>query len=266
MKKISFIGAGRMASAIVKGILDKNLCLPRDISCCAGNDDTGKILAKKTGIQFYDNANNLPLETELLILACKPQQLDNIDPAIIRLAQGKTILSIVAGKQVATLKEIFKGARLVIRSMPNTPGSIGEGFTGYSPSQKLGPEDKSVIEGILGSLGDVLEMPEPWIDLVTAISGSGPAYFFEFTAALAEAGKQLGFPDEIADRLARRTFIGAAKLLEQSEEDPVALRIAVTSPGGTTQAALETFEAANLRKLVAKAATAAHTRSLELSK
>ena len=266
MNKISFIGAGRMASAIVKGILEKNLCQPDDISCCAGNDDTGKVLAEKTGIQFYINAENLPAETELIILACKPQQLDKIDPAILELAKGKAILSIVAGKEVATLEEMFIGARLVIRCMPNTPGSIGEGFTGYSPSQELGPADKAAIEGILGSLGEVLEMPEPWIDLVTAISGSGPAYFFEFTAALAEAGKHLGFPDDVADRLARSTFIGAAKLLEQSGEDPVALRIAVTSPGGTTQAALETFEAANLRELVAKAATAAHTRSLELSK
>ena len=266
MRKISFIGSGRMATAIVQGILDKGLYQPGDLACCAGNDDTGRILSQKTGIQFCVKAADLPVDTDLVILACKPQQLDKIDPAIPGLARGKAVLSIIAGKQVATLEETFPGTRIVIRCMPNTPGSIGEGFTGYTPSQKLGPGDKAAIEGILGSLGEVLEVPEPWIDLVTAISGSGPAYFFEFTAALAEAGKQLGFPDDLAERLAQRTFIGAAKLLEQSGEDPVSLRIAVTSPGGTTQAALDTFEAANLRELVAKAAAAAHQRSIELSK
>ena len=265
MKKISFIGAGRMATAIVKGILDRQLCKPGDIACCAGADDTGRILAKKTGIHFHANAADLPDDTDLVILACKPQQLDKIDLAVIGLTAGKAVLSIIAGKQISTLQEKFPGARLVIRCMPNIPGSIGEGFTGYTPSHELDPSDKASTEGILGSLGEVLAVPEDWINLVTAISGSGPAYFFEFTAALAEAGKQLGFPDDIADQLARHTFIGAAKLLEQSGESPVDLRIAVTSPGGTTQAALETFAAANLRELVARAATAAHDRSIELS-
>ena len=238
MKKISFIGAGRMASAIVAGILDKKLSQPSDIACCAGNDDTGKILAEKTGIRFCAEASDLPDDSDLFVLACKPQQLDNIDPAIPGLAEGKAILSIVAGKKLATLESKFPGARLIIRCMPNTPGSIGEGFTGYTPSSTLPPADKAAIEGILGSLGEVLEVQEPWIDKVTAITGSGPAYFFEFTAALAQAGKELGFPDDIADQLARRTLIGAAKLLEQSGESPVDLRVAVTSPGGTTQAAL----------------------------
>lgn len=266
MEKISFIGAGRMASAIVAGILENQLCQAADIACCAGNDDTGATLAERTGIQFCANAADLPEDTDLIILACKPQQLDNIDPAITALTSGKAVLSIIAGKQVSTLAAKFPQAQLIIRCMPNTPGSIGEGFTGYTPSGTFSAAEKSAIEAILGALGEVLQVEEPWIDMVTAITGSGPAYFFEFTAALAEAGQKLGFPEKIADQLARRTFIGAAKLLEQSGESPVALRTAVTSPGGTTQAALETFEAADLRELVARAATAAYDRSIELSK
>ena len=266
MNKISFIGAGRMATAIVTGILENKLYKATDITCCAGDDDTGKVLSNKTGIKFCEQASELPLESDLVILACKPQQLDKIDPAISRLTVGKVVLSIIAGKKIATLEEKFPQARLVIRCMPNTPGSIGEGFTGYTPGAELNSDDKISIEKILGSLGEVLEVEEPWIDKITAITGSGPAYFFEFTAALAEAGKKLGFSEEVAEKLAWRTFVGAAKLLEQSGESPLALRKAVTSPGGTTQAALESFEDANLRKLVYNAAQAAHDRSIELSK
>ncbi len=264
MKKISFIGAGRMATAMVGGILENKLRKSAELACCAGNDDTGRILAEKTGIRFLEQAADLPPDTDLVVLACKPQQLDNLDPAIRQLVKGNSLLSIVAGKRITTLQEYFPEANTVIRCMPNTPGSIGEGFTAYTPSENLSPEDSTSIEGILGSLGEVLHVPEEWIDLVTAISGSGPAYFFEFTAALAEAGEKIGLPAEMADKLARRTFIGAAKLLEQSGASPVDLRIAVTSPGGTTQAALEKFTERKLREIVAEASKAARDRSLEL--
>ena len=135
-----------MATAIVTGILENKLYKATDITCCAGDDDTGKVLSNKTGIKFCEQASELPLESDLVILACKPQQLDKIDPAISRLTVGKVVLSIIAGKKIATLEEKFPQARLVIRCMPNTPGSIGEGFTGYTPGAELNSDDKISIE------------------------------------------------------------------------------------------------------------------------
>ena len=265
MNKIAFIGAGRMASAIVQGLLQQKLYEPAAISCCSGPDDTGKNLSAQTGIGYCVDPADFDPDTDLFVLACKPQQIDDIDPALPKLAEGKTVLSIVAGKTIATLRAKFPGAALIIRTMPNTPGSIGEGVTGYAPEKDLDAGTQNTIESILGTLGHYLQVPEGQIDNITAISGSGPAYFFQFTNTLAQAGLDIGLSEDQAQLLAARTFIGAAKLLEQSGQTPTDLRNAVTSPGGTTQAALESFEAHGLQQLVSQAAQAAKQRSIELS-
>jgi pyrroline-5-carboxylate reductase len=265
MNKLAFIGAGKMATAIVQGLLNRKLYQPADIACCSGPDDTGKNLSAQTGIRHYENPSDFPPDRDLFVLACKPQQIDSIDPTLQQLANGKTVLSILAGTTIAKLRAKFPGASLIIRTMPNTPGSIGEGVTGYAPEKELEPQTQKAIEAILGTLGHYLQVPEGQIDAITAISGSGPAYFFQFTNCLAQAGMEIGLPEEQARLLAERTFIGAAKLLEQSGLSPTELRNAVTSPGGTTQAALESFQANGIQALVTRGATAAKDRSIELS-
>lgn len=265
MKTIAFIGAGRMATAIVQGLLQRKLYQPTDIFCCSGEDDTGKNLSKLTSIHYCKTPNCFPPETELVILACKPQQLDGLDPDIPKLAAGKTLLSILAGTPLAKLRTHFPDAKQIIRTMPNTPGSIGAGITAYTPEEPLSKADTQTIESILGTLGHILHVPEEQIDAITAISGSGPAYFFQFTNTLAEAATQLGLTEDQAQLLATQTFIGSAKLLEQSRQTPTDLRNAVTSPGGTTQAALESFQQDNLAQIVANASKAARNRSIELS-
>ena len=154
----------------------------------------------------------------------------------------------------------------MVRSMPNTPGQIGEGITGYLFASKPNAEDQENIQKILSSLGKFEELNEEVdLDRVTAISGSGPAYIFEFTSALQEAGKKIGLSQENANKFAKQTVIGAAKLMEISNLSPEELRNQVTSPNGTTQAALESFCSNQFRKIITEATMAAKNRSIELS-
>lgn len=264
--EVSFIGAGKMASAIVGGLLANQHYTPQEIACTCGNDPTGAQLAQETGILYLPNLTDLLKNTEVIVLACKPQQINDLSPELADLTAGKLILSILAGTSLSKLHEKFGQARNIVRAMPNTPGQIGAGVTGYSPQSELSTEDQKTINKILGSLGPAYALEESHLDAVTAISGSGPAYIFEFAAALREAANALKLPAEIAHHLAIQTVIGAAKLMEETQTDPETLRNNVTSPGGTTQAALEAFQKAGLREIVSEATVAARDRSVELSK
>jgi len=264
--KIVFIGAGRMASAIVRGLLEEAHYAPDEIACTCGDDPSGPELAKQTGIQFAKDINKVIRKTETIVLACKPQQLKAIDDDLAQTAHGKLVLSILAGTPLARLSAKFCNARNVVRTMPNTPGQIGAGVTAFAPLSPLSPKDQDIVENILSSLGNFHEVEETDLDAVTALSGSGPAYVFEFAAALREAGIQCGLDETLSSSLAVDTLLGAAMLLADSEDSPEALRDAVTSPGGTTAAALKTFSDNDFRGLVAKALASAKARSLELAK
>ena len=262
--RITFIGAGRMASAIVRGLLEKEHYTPEEIACTCGDDPTGSILAQSTGIQFLPDITPALHETETVILACKPQQFTAINAKIYDATRGKLILSILAGTPLAHLSEKFVHARNVVRSMPNTPGQIGAGVTAFTPLRELSEKDVQIVENVLSSLGNFHEVEEEDLDAVTALSGSGPAYVFEFAAALREAGINCGLDEGLANSLAVDTLLGAAMLLADSEEPPEALRDAVTSPGGTTAAALKVLKEGDLRRLLDQALGAAKARSIEL--
>jgi pyrroline-5-carboxylate reductase len=263
--KIVFIGAGRMASAIVRGLLEEEHYTPDEIACTCGDDPSGPELAEQTGIQFAKDINKVIRKTETIVLACKPQQLNAIDDELAQAAHGKLVLSILAGTPLARLSAKFCNARNVVRTMPNTPGQIGAGVTAFAPLAPLSPKDQDIVENALSSLGNFHEVEEVDLDAVTALSGSGPAYVFEFAAALREAGIQCGLDETLSSSLAIDTLLGAAMLLADSEQSPEALRDAVTSPGGTTAAALKTFSDNDFRGLVAKALASAKARSLELA-
>lgn len=264
--QIAFIGAGRMASAIIAGLLENGHYEAGEIACTCGDDPSGPELAERTGIHY---AADLPPRMEsaaTVVLACKPQQFDTLDPRLGKAAEGKLLLSILAGTPLARLREKFPGARNIVRTMPNTPGQIGAGVTAFAPLQPLPAEDRANVETILGSLGRFYEVPESQLDAVTALSGSGPAYVFEFAAALRDAGIGLGLDPDQAEAMAAETLFGAARLLRESGEKPEALRQAVTSPGGTTAAALEVLDRAGFRQLLSRVLTAARDRSIELAK
>ncbi|HKK18319.1 MAG TPA: pyrroline-5-carboxylate reductase [Opitutales bacterium] len=263
--KIVFIGAGRMASAIVHSLLEKEHYSPEEIACTCGDDPTGPTLANATGIQYFPDITNVLYETESILLACKPQEFHLIDQSLADAAGGKLIISILAGTPIARLKEKFAKARNIVRTMPNTPGQIGAGVTAFTPLRELSEKDQSIVEITLSSLGNYHEVEESDLDAVTALSGTGPAYVFEFAAALRDAGVQAGLPSELAESLSVDTLLGAAMLLAESGESAEDLRNAVTSPGGTTAAALEVLKAGDFRKLVEQAVVAAKARSIELA-
>jgi pyrroline-5-carboxylate reductase len=263
--RIAFIGAGRMASAIVRGLLEKEHYSPEEIACTCGDDPTGPALAEATGIQFLPDITHALHEAEAVVLACKPQQFSAIKAELAEAARGKLILSILAGTPLARLSEKFPHARNVVRTMPNTPGQIGAGVSAFTPLRELSKKDVAIVENTLSSLGNFHEVEEEDLDAVTALSGSGPAYVFEFAAALREAGINCGLDEGLADALAIDTLLGAAMLIAESEETPEGLRDAVTSPGGTTAAALKVFKEGDFRGLVGQALAAAKARSLELA-
>ena len=264
--RIVFLGAGRMASAIVRGLLEEEHYKPDEIACTCGDDPSGPELAEQTGIHYFEDISQAVRKTETIVLACKPQQFDAIDLALAEAAHGKLILSILAGTPLARLSEKFIHARNIVRTMPNTPGQIGAGVTAFTPQKPLSFKDQTIVENTLSSLGNYHEVEESDLDAVTALSGSGPAYVFEFAAALREAGIHCGLDEALSSSLAIDTLLGAAMLLADSEESAENLRNAVTSPGGTTAAALKVFSDNDLRRLVTKALEAAKARSLELAK
>ncbi|WOO43289.1 pyrroline-5-carboxylate reductase [Rubellicoccus peritrichatus] len=266
MSQIGFIGAGRMASAMVEGILRDQVFQANEVACTCGDDPTGPDLAARTGISYQADLNALVTESDVIVLACKPQQFAGLDESLNAAAEGKLVISILAGTTLERLNKKFPLARNIVRSMPNTPGQIGAGITGFASFSELSAQDGSTVTKILESLGTVVSLEEKQLDAVTAVSGSGPAYIFEFTAGLREAAEKSGLDSVTADALARETLIGAALLMQQSKIDPVELRKMVTSPGGTTQAALESFEEDGLRNIISRAVEAACKRSVELAK
>ena len=265
MTKIGFIGAGRMATAMVRGMLANGVCRPEDIICTSALDNTAERLAGETGVAYSLELKDLMPGTSVLVLAIKPQQLAELPAGMADDTRGKLILSILAGKTLAALRERFPRARNVVRVMPNTPGQIGAGVSAFAASDPLSGDDARLVQAILASLGEWVELPEGQIDAVTGLSGSGPAYVFEFIAALREGGTAAGLDPEVAARLALETVLGAARLVKETGENPETLRDLVTSPGGTTLAGLEVMQREGFRDLLRETVLAAKRRSEELS-
>lgn len=224
MPNIAFIGAGRMASAIVHGLLAKKVPVPADLSCIDGRDDTARALAAKTGIRAAANLADLLESADTFVVAFKPQQLAGPGPDVATLTKNKLVLSILAGIRLVQLAKAFPDARNIIRSMPNTPGQIGAGITVWSALAPVAPADCIVADNILAALGKVLELPKPQPDAVTGLSGIGPAYVFEFAAALRDAGAAAGLSVDTASKLAVETILGSARLMADCGANPESLR------------------------------------------
>lgn len=265
-KTLAFLGAGRMASAIVDGLLAKGAYAKNDMTCLSGSGQTASALTQRTGIRLATTLEDLLSSADILVVAFKPQHLASADPRLAELTAGKLVISVLAAKTLARLEKTFPKARAIVRTMPNTPAAIGAGITGWCSSRPLTPEDRAVVLRLLGAIGRDVEVPEAQIDALMAISGCGPAYIFEFTAALREAGAAAGLDRAAAQMLAIETILGAAKLMAKTGTEPEALRNQVTSPNGTTFAALKRFEARDFRGMVTEAVLAAKARSEELSR
>lgn len=262
----AFIGSGNMASAMVDGLLARDPTARGSLACFSASDGTAEKLAGRTGIKCAADLPSLLGPADFVVLAFKPQHLAAADPQLAPLTAGKLVLSILAGKPLAALQKVFPQARNIVRAMPNTPAAIGAGITAFCPLHPLTPGDRALVEQLLGALGQYLELAEEHMNAVTALSGSGPAFLFEFVAALREGGIAAQLPADTAARLAIQTVLGSARLLAQRGVDPEILRNQVTSPNGTTLAGLQTMEAGDFRGLIRKTVLAAQARSVELSR
>jgi len=268
--RLLLLGAGRMGSAMLRGWLISGLPAERIIVLDPAPSEDIRRMAGDAGAVLNPPAEELG-DVSVLVAAVKPQVMDEalseIAPA---LSAGGTplVLSIAAGRTIASFKRHFGEDAPVIRAMPNTPAAIGEGITGFAASPEVSEAQKDMARALLAALGEVVEVAdETLIDAVTAVSGSGPAYVFLLAECLAEAGARQGLPPELAARLAQATVSGAGALLKASGEEPAALRRAVTSPGGTTAAALEVLmdDRQGLCRLMDRAVAAAVRRSRELA-
>jgi pyrroline-5-carboxylate reductase len=265
-KKIAFIGPGVMAEAMIAGLLRQKLAKPENMTASGPRPERGQELRKKYGILATTDNAAAAKEADVVVLSVKPQRLSEVMKGIKSIHPDALILSIVAG---ASMKKIGAGLKhkAIVRSMPNTPGQIGEGITVWAASAETSDEQREVARAVLGALGDeVFVEDEGYLDMATALSGTGPAYVFLFTEALIDAGVHMGFPRRIAEQLVLQTIKGSTSFYEQAERHPATLRNQVTSPGGTSAEALYYLEKAGFRTAISRAVWAAYQRSLELGK
>ena len=261
------VGAGKMGGAMLEGWLDKGID-PAGVTVLDPNlaDEAQGDYARR-GVGCVTSAEKAGEGYRIIVLAVKPQLMGDVLPRIAPLAsEGTLVISVAAGVRQATIAASFGPGAKVVRIMPNTPAQIGQGMSVAVEDAALGDEDRALVEALLGAVGDVAWVPdEAMIDAVTAVSGSGPAYVFLLAEAMAEAGRTAGLPAELAERLARRTVSGGGGLLAASPLPAATLRENVTSPNGTTAAALSVLMAEDgLQPLMDRAIAAAKRRSEEL--
>jgi pyrroline-5-carboxylate reductase len=264
--RYAFIGAGRLGSAIMEALVKKGTCLPDEIGCTSLLDGTAPSVSNQLRVRFFESASELLDESDTIVLAIKPQQLASLDSSVAEKSRDNLVISVLAGTPLGRLGEVFPKARNIVRTMPNTPARIGAGITAFCARGALESGDQRLVDDLLSAMGRSILVTEKDMDAVTAVSGSGPAYLFEFVAALQHAGSEAGLDRDVAYTLVLETVLGSARLLARLGEDPETLRDEVTSPGGTTQAALEQLENASFRDTIKKAVFAAMNRSEELSR
>ena len=263
--KIAFIGGGNMGEAILAALLEKKLAVAKDICVSDVNRERLDYLKKQYNVAVAGSNKEAVIGKDVIVLAVKPQTLSEVLPDLkTNLKSTQLILSIIAG---VTIGKIGQGLahRRIVRSMPNTPARIGCGAAGWTATAEVTKEQKESARAILGAMGtEIYFDDEKYLDMVTAVSGSGPAYFFLLAECLIEAAVSIGLSRKDAETLVSQTMLGAANLLTQSGRPPAELRRSVTSKGGTTEAALTVFADGGFAGLVAEAVKAAHKRAKEL--
>ena len=269
MDTIGFIGSGNMAEALVKGIIAAKIYTPENISVSDIRIERLELFAGKYGVTAVENNSELAENSETLVLSIKPQNMADALESIKDAVGGVSlVISIAAGIKIAKISAAL-GDKAIIRVMPNTPALIGEGASALYANEKAKPLLDNAME-IFSAVGKaVVVEDEDLIDAVTAVSGSGPAYYFLLMEEMVKAGAKLGLPQGVAKDLVLQTAKGAGLLAVEADkksESPAELRRKVTSPGGTTEAALKVFADGKISELISSAITAARDRGRELSK
>lgn len=262
---IAFIGAGVMGEAMIKGLLHQKLVKPEKMIAADPHQARLKQLRESYGIHCTADNALAAREADVLVLAVKPQAMDKVLPELRGQLDGvHLIVSIVAGVTLNTIADSLLNAR-VVRSMPNTPGQIGQGITVWTASPDVAGEQRKQAEMLLGALGEqIFADDERFLDMATALSGSGPAYVFMFMEAMIDTGVHMGFSRRVAEKLVSQTVMGSVVYARQSGLHPAQLRNQVTSPGGTTAEALHEMEKGGLRRVLSEGIWAAYRRSQAL--
>jgi pyrroline-5-carboxylate reductase len=265
LPNISFLGGGNMARALIGGLLN---CGWKHQQICVVDpfEPTRAGLERDFAIAAFPTSESKALAAPICVLAVKPQLMANaLSASRSFLSHAPLIISVAAGTTVARLRELLGGQNRIVRCMPNTPALIGAGMTALFAQPEVEAPDRIMAERVLRAVGEVLWMPsEALMDAVTAVAGSGPAYFFRLMEAMITGAIEQGLAPEAARQLVLQTALGAAQLAKQSG-DPAALRVQVTSPGGTTQAALDALTQGQFDRVVADAVAAATARGKQLA-
>lgn len=262
--KIAFIGGGNMAQALIGGLLAQRIS-PNQITVAEPVQALHAALTQ-LGVQVTSNNEQAIENADVVILAVKPQVMAQVLTPLCGQFKNQLIISIAAGVTISTLSRLLGGYANIVRAMPNTPALIQAGATGLYAQAEVDMAARELAGQVLSSAGLVLWVEqERLLDAVTAVSGSGPAYFFYLMQAMIEAGEAQGLTKAQASALTLQTALGAAKMASTSEHTPAQLRKNVTSPNGTTQAAIETLDAAQVNAHIVDALHAAATRSAELA-
>jgi pyrroline-5-carboxylate reductase len=260
---IAILGGGKIGEALLSGLL-RGQRTPTDIVVSEKHAERAAYLTETFGVQVTDVAAAVK-QADTLLIAVKPQDIDTLLAEMAAVIESRhLVVSVAAGVTTRHIERALPDGIAVVRCMPNTPALVDQAMTAVAPGAHAADEHLAVAEALLGAVGRVVRVPEAQLDAVTALSGSGPAYFFYLVEAMIDAGILLGLPRTLAAELIVQTAIGSAVMLRDSGEHPVQLREAVTSPGGTTIAAIRELEVHGVRAALLAAIEAAAKRSREL--
>ncbi|WP_194831994.1 pyrroline-5-carboxylate reductase [Nocardia sp. XZ_19_369] len=272
MTRIAVIGGGRIGEALIAGLLESGR-LAKDLVVVETFPERGAQIAERFGVRVTDSVADAAVGADLLVVAVKPADVDAVMTALGKAAlsddpsvgndRDQILVSLAAGVPTARLEAKLPAGFPVVRVMPNTPMLVGQGMSVIAPGRHTRPPQLELVTEVLGAVGKVVTVAESQMDAVTAVSGSGPAYFFLVVEAMVDAGVGLGLTREVATQLVVQTMVGAAALLDESEQSAVELRAAVTSPAGTTAAAIRELERGGVRSAFLEALHAAKQRSAE---
>lgn len=263
--KIAVIGPGVMAEAIISSLIKEKITLPKDIVAGGPRAERGTELKDRYKIQFSTSNREAATAADVVLLTVKPQRLANVLKDLRGSLEADTlVISIVAGKTLEALSTGLDHAQ-VVRVMPNTPARIGQGISVWIAAPEVSEDQKELAQKILRAFGDEVNVEdENFLDMATALSGSGPSYVFLFMEALIDAGVHMGFPRRISEQLVIQTLRGSVEYYASRKNHPATLRNEVTSPGGTSAEALYYLEKAGFRTALSRAIWAAYERSQQL--
>jgi pyrroline-5-carboxylate reductase len=265
-KRWGFIGSGKMASALIRGMLRAGLAQAASILASDPLAEARTGLAEESGIGVFESNQAVVERSDVLVLAVKPQSMPQVLGEVrATVASHQLVISIAAGIPIAAIAHGLGPDRRIVRVMPNTPALLGEGASAYALGPHADAEDEAIVAAFLGSVGRAVRVPESMLDAVTGLSGSGPAFVYLMIEALSDGGVRVGLPREIATTLAAQTLLGAARMVLETRLHPGVLKDQVASPGGTTIAGLQALERGGVRGLLMDAVEAATRRSAELS-